>query len=200
MTESRHEVVVEVLTLALDRNTGGFTWTTTHFPLPDGRDPDDVAWELARHVGGAAPVCHSTSWRWDGARLVLTYTTVSPLPPTPEFMPLDGAAVVTSADPTHPSPRSLHGHHVAAHALQHLSDLARRDPFIRSATMAPDAQTIWEALHDTARRIPTTTHEAAHTGPQAHGHAEGPDLSDPRSAEAQGHRRLGGGFTALLDA
>ncbi len=136
---SGHPVVVELVTLAHVRDTDHVGWSVTDAVLPAGSDPDDLAWILAREQDADASVCHSTSWRWDaGQRIVLTYATLLPRDDLHDCILLDQPAIVTSDDATHPRPPVLHAHHIAAHAVTHLADLARRDPTVRALAHTPD--------------------------------------------------------------
>jgi hypothetical protein len=150
---------VEVLFLAVD-SAGVLAWRARSIDLDDASDPDEAAWAIVRSVGGT--LSHSTSWRWDGERVVLTYATVLPALADEEFEALPEPAIVGSHDVTHPRPRVVHGHHVAAHAIQHLADLARRDPVVRAASQRAETVDVWRAILAVAGDIPTDSHLRAH--------------------------------------
>lgn len=158
-----HPVVVELVTLAHMRDTEHIGWSVTDSPLPARSDPDDLAWILARHQNPDASVCHSTSWRWDpDQRIVLTYATLHTRGDLHGITPLNQPAIVTSDDATHPRPPILHAHHIAAHAVTHLADLARRDPTVRALAQTVGHQQAWAAIETLARRTPTATHTLVH--------------------------------------
>lgn len=148
-----------MLSLATDAD-GMLAWRTDSVDIADSDDPDDVAWTVVRAAGGA--LSHSTSWRWDGERVILTYATVLPHPADHAFARLPEPSIVGSHDVTHPRPRVVHGHHVAAHAIQHLADLARRDPVVRVASQRSDTFRTWAAIRSVADSIPTDSHRRAH--------------------------------------
>lgn len=164
--DGAHRVVVEVIHLHHERASRSFTWRVTSAPLSAGTDPDDAALALLRdraHRRGT--VCHSTSWRWSPEdALVLTYATVSTEGDPDPVVGLDGTFVVTSGDAMRPRPPQVHAHHVAAHAVQHLADLAQRDPAIRAVAHEPENQAAWRDLRTVARDLRTSTHERPHDG------------------------------------
>ncbi len=150
---------VEVVLLATD-DEGVLAWRAQVVDLDDAGDPDDAAWAVVRAAGGT--LSHSTSWRWDGERVVLTYATVLPTAADETFESLPEPAIVGSHDVTHPRPRIVHGHHVAAHAIQHLADLARRDPVVRASSQRTETARTWAAIGAVAASIPTDAHLRAH--------------------------------------
>ena len=130
---------------------------------PPDADLDAFARELAGALDGpAGAVLHSTSWRVDRpGRLVVTYAALPDPEPGRPAVPLLEPAVVVGATPLRPSPPVLHGHHVAAHAVRHLADLAQRDPVVRAAAALQPG--LWEAVVRTAARTPAAgSHEEAH--------------------------------------
>jgi hypothetical protein len=145
--------------------------------LPDGRlafrlvsapasadeDLDRFAHALAGPLDGAGgAVLHSTSWRVDRpGRLVVTYAALPDPEPALPAVPLVEPAVVVGPTALRPSPLELHDHHVAAHAVRHLADLAERDPVVRSAAaLQPE---LWAAVAATAARTPAAgSHALAH--------------------------------------
>ena len=149
-------VEVEVVLLGL---TDGdrLTWEVLRAPLGPGT-PDSAALALAGAAAG--PVCHSTSWRDDGGTLVLTYAVVRPTGPKSAAVVLEEPSVVCSEDPRRPAPPSLHAHHVVAHAVRHLSDLAERDPVVAAALQQVPA--LERALRVAALSIPVAPHAEAH--------------------------------------
>jgi hypothetical protein len=142
--------------------------------LPHGLAPDALARRLSwgeavdgPRAPGPGDLVHSTSWRFaPGTGIVLTYVVLPDPEPGAPARPLREPAVVCSGDPHRPAPPVLHEHHVVAHAVHHLAELAVRDPAIRAAAAQPATADLWSAIAAVARRIPTGTHAAAHQ--QAH--------------------------------
>lgn len=163
-TDVAHRVRVEVIHLHHERDTGSFSWRVSSAPLPAGTDPDDAALALLPEIGEETLiVCHSTSWRWAADQsVVLTYATVSPYPSGAPATSLGDTFVVTSGDARRPRPPQLHAHHVVAHAVQHLADLAQRDPGIRSVAEQSANRAAWRDLDSVARSLRTATHDRAH--------------------------------------
>ena len=129
---------------------------------PDA-DLDRVALELAGALDGlAGAVLHSTSWRVERpGRLVVTYAALPDPDADRPAVPLLEPAVVVGPTSLRPSPEVLHAHHVAAHAVRHLCDLAERDPVVRAAAALQPA--LWDAVARTAARTPAAgSHEQAH--------------------------------------
>ena len=114
--------------------------------MPADASPDERAVQLVRCSSG---LCHSTSWWQDRpGLLVLTYAAA----PDPCFYeaaaPLHLPLVVTGGGALHPRPVEVEAGHVAAHAVRHLADLARRDPVVRE--VAQHDPSLWSAVDDAA--------------------------------------------------
>jgi hypothetical protein len=156
------------------RGPAQLAYRTRAASLPRGLTPDELARRLSRGEGvddpratGVGEVIHSTSWRFDPvAGVVLTYVVLPDPGPAAPARILHEPAVVCSGDPRRPAPPVLHDHHIVAHAVRHLADLAGRDPAIITAAREPASADLWTAIIDVAQRIPTGTHVAAHQ--QAH--------------------------------
>lgn len=119
-----------------------------------GEHPDDAALRLAGHY--PISISHSTSWRFETGVVVLTYAVLpDPMPQRPA-VPLLQPAVVCSADPRRPSP-AARPHHVAAHAVRHLSELVRTDPIVRRAALDPADRELWAAIQHAAASMATVT-------------------------------------------
>jgi hypothetical protein len=154
-------VVVEVLLLRLEQDRIAYrSGRTTAAP---GADLDAVALALAGLEDDA--VLHSTSWRREDDRLVVTYAALPDPRPDLPAEPLVAPAVVAGSTPLAPSPEQLHEHHVAAHAVRHLADLAVRDGVVAAAAARHPA--LWAAVAATAARTPTGTHDETHALAQA---------------------------------
>ncbi|WP_380165038.1 hypothetical protein [Jannaschia sp. R86511] len=177
-------VEVEVLLLR-PAGVDGLGYRVLRAALTGRSSPDEVAtasYRAARASGaeradgadgadGAdVQVLHSTSWRYEPGRgVVLTYAALPDPDPTAPGTTLVDPAVVSSGDPLRPAPDLLHGHHVVAHAVRHLAELARRDPAVRAAAGTADeaGRELWRRLTDLAPRVPTGTHEDAHAAARA---------------------------------
>jgi hypothetical protein len=123
-------VVVEVLVLSVDGDT--LTFRTARRPLPASVDPDTVA----RQASGLTPqtrdgLLHSTSWRYEQDRVVLTYVAIPDVDPGAARQPV-AEAIVRGEDATDPSP-DVDGAEVAAHACRHLAFLDRTDVDVAAA-------------------------------------------------------------------
>ena len=106
---------------------------------------------------------HSTSWRYEpGVGVVLTYVAVPDPDPGAPAVELFAPTVVCSDDAVRPQPRDLHGHHVAAHAVRHLRDLADRDPTVAAAAQHADHSDLWSCIRHVAGSVPTLTYGDAH--------------------------------------
>jgi hypothetical protein len=135
--------LVEVLLLSTDRDRLAFRARTAG---QGGAAPDAVA----RRLAGLAPapadgrVLHSTSWRFDGARIVLTYVALpDPMRAAPGRR-LVGAHLAHGLLPASPTPVRLSRDEVAAHACRHLAFLKATDAAVaRAARAFPH---IWELI------------------------------------------------------
>ncbi|HEV7465955.1 MAG TPA: hypothetical protein VGP96_06625 [Candidatus Dormibacteraeota bacterium] len=105
---------------------------------PPGADPGPVVVEALRARGLRPSVVHSTSWRHQEGRLVLTYLAVLAAPARPAGglvavpvrpQPLARGGALTA-------PTSLDVEQVLQHALRHLAWLQREDPEI-AVTLDP---------------------------------------------------------------
>lgn len=130
MTGHTRPVTVEVVGLSV--SGGQLHWRLQTAPLSGLAAPDDLARELADVAALSDPgvVLHSTSWRYAGPELVLTYALFPDVPASTGRRRLDHH-VVTGPGPLHPAPTRVDEEHVAAHAVRHLADLAAgRDPHV----------------------------------------------------------------------
>jgi hypothetical protein len=102
---------------------------------PAGARPEDVATEALARLGFDPIVLHSTSWRHDGAEVVLTYlAVVAPLaaPPTSWAVGPIARSDLARGDATRP-PDAIDTGQVLEHALRHLAWLTRDDPVVARA-------------------------------------------------------------------
>ena len=142
-----HEVQVEVLLLSMSDNDQ-LSWRVAYGDLPTGCRPDARARELAGLAADvpAGTVVHSTSWRLSPAGLILTYAVLPDLRPAEHIgcvVPAD-VTVACSADPAAPSPTIVTVDHVLAHALRHLSLVARTTPAV--AVAVDTHPRLWQAV------------------------------------------------------
>ncbi|MGH3831140.1 MAG: hypothetical protein ACRDRS_11940 [Pseudonocardiaceae bacterium] len=142
-----HEVQVEVMLLSISTDDQ-LSWRVTYGDLPAGCRPDARARELAG-LGTRIPtatVVHSTSWRPTPGGLILTYA-VAPDPDpqggTVSAVPAD-AHIRCAEDAAAPTPTALTLEHVLAHALRHLSLVARTTPAVMAAADAYPK--LWHAV------------------------------------------------------
>jgi hypothetical protein len=130
-----HAVQVEVVLLSVTPDDQ-LRWRAVIGELGSGSRPDARARQLAGLDDGATgTVVHSTSWRAVASGLILTYAVLPdphPAAGTARAVPAD-ARIICSADPAAPCPPVVAIEHVLAHALRHLSLLARTDPALVAA-------------------------------------------------------------------
>lgn len=171
MSLSLRCVVVELIHLRWDpQSPTRISYRLSARGLVDGETAADAAAALAGLTDVERPrrpvvdVLHSTSWRQEPeGTVVLSYAALPDPHPQLAATPLTGPAIVCSGDPLRPAPDGLHAHHVAAHAVRHLADLAGRDPAIAAVAAAADGSpALWQALIAVAASVPTGTHSAAH--------------------------------------
>jgi hypothetical protein len=140
-------IVVETILLSVRQ--GELHYRTRQQPLPDGAHPDALARDLAGfadHSTNAARLLHSTSWRFAGGSVVLTYAGLPDPLPAPA-VPLDlRQPLPYAADPLAPTLDHLTVHEVAVHACRHLAYLQRADPVV--ALTADAAPQLWELIAD----------------------------------------------------
>ena len=131
---------LEVLILALEG--GSPVWLkpehadSLRVGLPATAGPGDVVLETLGWYGLTARVAHSTSWRHEQGRVVLSYIAVveppSSLPPGTLVRTPVARADLARGDATAP-PSEIGVAQVIEHALRHLAWLLRDDPAIAEA-------------------------------------------------------------------
>jgi hypothetical protein len=142
-----HKVQIEVILLSVSDDTQ-LTWRAARGDLPAGCRPDDRARELAG-LGAQVPigtVVHSTSWRPTPGGLTLTYAVApdpDPTKGTVSAVPAH-AHILCAADASAPTPSAVAVEHVLAHALRHLSLVARTTPAVMAAADAYPR--LWHAV------------------------------------------------------
>ena len=88
-------------------------------------------------LGVDAEIVHSTSWRYEGDRLVLTYLAILPGPARPDgFEAVSVARAELARGTARGAPVSIDVSQVVEHGLRHLSWLSRDDLAIREGLTA----------------------------------------------------------------
>jgi CRP/FNR family transcriptional regulator len=124
-------VRLEAGVLHLLRPTGSASWMVDSTP---GRSAGELVGAALAAVGLAAAVVHSTSWRQQGGRLVLTYLAVLSEPAVAlGFEDAPMARVEIARGGTHGAPAAIDVGQVVEHGLRHLSWLSKDDPVIGPA-------------------------------------------------------------------
>ena len=103
-----------------------------------GRLPEKVVGSALEAAGFAAEIVHSTSWRHQDGRLVLTYLAILPghsEPPGFEALRVERADLARGS--AKGAPEGIRVAQVVEHGLRHLSWLSRDDPVIR-AELSPE--------------------------------------------------------------
>jgi CRP-like cAMP-binding protein len=103
-----------------------------------GRAPEEVVGAALDAVGCRAEVVHSTSWRYQEGRLILTYLAVlaERLVP-PGFVTVQVQRAELARGSARAAPTTILVTQVVEHAFRHLSWLSRDDPVIRDAIAPP---------------------------------------------------------------
>jgi hypothetical protein len=142
---SATRITVEAVLLSAAEDGLRFRVRTSQ--LPDGGHPDTLARELAgfaEDVADPARLLHSTSWRFDGTGVVLTYAAL-PDPDPQHATPLDADhALPYAVDPLAPSLDRLTVQDVALHACRHLAYLRLTDPVV--SLTAAEAPRLWSMI------------------------------------------------------
>ena len=135
-----------VETVLLSAGYGRLWYRVRHADL-GAAAPDHVARRLScLAVGDAAGLLHSTSWRFEAGRVVLTYVALPDPAPGPCLRPVPLVSRCASAGPLAPSPESVSTDDVAAHACRHLAYLRHTDPLVeRRARAAPE---LWALIDE----------------------------------------------------
>lgn len=136
--------VVETVLLSAGH---GQLWFRVQRADRGGADPDAVARRLAG-LGPSDPagLLHSTSWRFDAGRIVLTYVALPDPAPGPCLRPVPLLVKASSAGPLAPSPGSVSVDDVAAHACRHLAYLRHTDPVVADRSVA--APQLWALIDE----------------------------------------------------
>lgn len=131
-----HHVQIEVILLSI-LDDAVLRWRLVTGELLSGCRPDTRARELAGLASGVptATVVHSTSWRPTPGGLILTYAVLpdpNPDESTVRAVPA-GTTIACSGNAAAPTPPAVGVEHVLAHALRHLSMVARTSPPVAAA-------------------------------------------------------------------
>jgi hypothetical protein len=125
-----------VETLLLGAHDGHLTYRVARCDLRGNDHPDSAARRLAGFTADQPPdggVLHSTSWRFAGGQIVLTYAALpDPDPGTATVLhpPAEPARGIASMAP---SPPQVDQADVVAHACRHLAFLHHTDPVVAAA-------------------------------------------------------------------
>lgn len=139
---TRHSVVETVL---LSSNGGELRYRVRSAELARGGHPDRLAFELSGlDPADPAGLLHSTSWRFDADRIVVTYAALPDPAPDHTVRPLAGSSLAVSVDPLAPSPDRIDAAAVVLHACRHLAYLHRTDPVV--ADRAASAPELWTVI------------------------------------------------------
>jgi CRP-like cAMP-binding protein len=152
--EGRALPIYEILPLYL---AGGSAWlmrpatrASIQVDAAPGALPADAVGASLAAAGLDADIVHSTSWRYERGRLVLTYLAVLPEPVEAAGFE---AAPVTRAElargTAKGAPTDIGVGQVVEHGLRHLSWLSKDDPIIRQALPAE-----WQELVEAYRPEP----------------------------------------------
>jgi hypothetical protein len=142
-------VVVETLLLGVHRRQ--LTYRIHLRPLADDEHPDQAARMLVGfhdttpHDGR---MLHSTSWRFDAGRIVLTYAALPDPHPATATALVDPPTAAAGTGPTTPSPATTTAADIVSHACRHLAFLHHTDPVVAAA--AERRAALW-TLIDTYR-------------------------------------------------
>ncbi len=160
LPETGMQIVLEVFFMTLSAPASIRSVVRRKDITTRGIDPDDGVLELiaqAQDDGVAVKreqcFIHSTSWRYEPERtIVLTYLAYSDHLSFPEeagtvFQPAD-VPPATSADPGRPRPPEIKEVHVAAHAIRHLSFLAKNGQGALHDILKPETLRFLQAIDD----------------------------------------------------
>ncbi|MDG4785040.1 hypothetical protein O7626_03675 [Micromonospora sp. WMMD1102] len=139
-------VPVEVETILLSAVRDGLRFRVRSGPLVEGEHPDALARNLAglsrRHPHA---LLHSTSWRFQGTGIVLTYVALpDPDLETGQWTPVHSGAIAGQDDPLTPASVTVRPVDVAVHACRHLAFLRHTDPLV--AGLAADLPDLWRHI------------------------------------------------------
>jgi CRP-like cAMP-binding protein len=138
--QGRTSSAYEVLPIYLDEDGAWLLrprrYASLQTPAIGGMPAAVVGAALAR-IGLRAEIVHSTSWRYEGDRLVLTYVAILPGPLRPDdFEAISVARADLARGTARGAPASIDVSQVVEHGLRHLSWLSRDDPAIRESLTA----------------------------------------------------------------
>jgi hypothetical protein len=133
---------VLVETVLLSAREGRLWFRTVARGLDVGEHPDACARALAGLTEDG--LLHSTSWRYAGDQVVLTYVGLpDPDPTAGPVLPVPDLAPVRGAGPLAPSPVEVRPVDVAVHACRHLAFLSYTDPVVAAHTGAVE---VWDVI------------------------------------------------------
>lgn len=131
-----------VETVLLSARAGQLCFRIVSRPLRTDEHPDACARSLAGVSEGA--LLHSSSWRYAGGGIVLTYVALPDPDPAAQVSPVPDLPPARGADPLAPSPAVVRPVDVAVHACRHLAFLRHTDPVV--AAYAARAGELWDLI------------------------------------------------------
>ena len=155
-------VVVELLLLSDDG--AGITYRAVYGQLAVRTLPDVVVRRLGGLDGAADTTVHSTSWRCQAGKVILTYVAL-PDPRSGAHHGRVARRLVGSEDPARPAVQADVAE-VAAHACRHLAFLALTDPVVAGTLRQHPTlrQHILEYAPGLAGRLTSVSHSGAVPG------------------------------------
>jgi len=129
---------ITIETVLLSANNGRLCYRVRALRLPDEVHPDSLALELAGFDADhddVARLLHSTSWRYHGGAVVLTYVGL-PDPSPERALPVSPRRLPYAADRLAPTLPGVTTDDVALHAIRHLAYLRRTDPLVAATAAA----------------------------------------------------------------
>jgi hypothetical protein len=144
---SAPSAAVAVETLLLGTHDGRLTYRAARHDLVGTEHPDTAARRLAGFENDSPTdgrILHSTSWRFAGGQIVLTYAALPDPHPRGAVVVHPPAAPAHGAGPLAPSPPQVEQADIVAHACRHLAFLQHTDPVV--ATTSRCQSELWRLL------------------------------------------------------
>jgi hypothetical protein len=137
--------VVLIETVLLSGHDGALRFRVRSRALDGGERPDAVAQDLAGlDPRDPASLLHSTSWRFGGEAVVLTYVGLRDPAPDGDAPAVWPGVLAAGSDPLTPTPRQVSAVAVARHACEHLAYLRYTDTLV--AACASAAGDLWRLI------------------------------------------------------
>jgi len=137
--------VVFIETVLLSEHDGTLRFRVCSRALDGGERPDAVAQDLAElDPRDPASLLHSTSWRFSGGSVVLTYVGLPDPWPDGDAPAVRPGVLAAGSEPLTPTPRQVSAVAVARHACEHLAYLRYTDTVV--AACASAAGDLWRLI------------------------------------------------------